>query len=315
MSDTELQAQAVRLHELAATDDGRGPIADALLATDGNELRELLATLDTQGDHRDVEWIVYQYLDSDQRTAVLGHIAEASGTWPECVRVVVDADDTLFSAINDSVYPRGVLYPGVLEFVALCGRCAPAIVVTARPEVLEDRLRRRLDGYGLVDVAVLSGRLGQLSTYDAMAARKAVNLEHLMALHPRDRFVLIGDDGQGDVMLARQAIAQWGDRLAGVFIHHVAQGPVTPVDGIAYFRSYLEAAVAAQRLELMRRSDVQTVARSARDGLASLQFDTPARERAAKVEFNQALELADVRVKPLPLPKAPPDVVLQPSAM
>ena len=313
MGDRDWQAEAVRLHTLAATDAGRQPITEALLATNGRGLHELLAALDERGDHRDVEWIVYQYLGEEQRAAVLSHIDEMAPDWPRCVHVVTDVDDTLYASINDKVYPAGTVYPGALEFLTLCGRGAPVIVVTARPEVLEDRLRRRLDGFGLSDVAVLSGRVGQVFSNGAMAARKAVNLEHLMALHAGDRFVLVGDDGQGDVTLAQQAIARWGDRVAGVFIHHVMSGPVTPVDGIAFFGSYVEAATAAQTLGLMTSSDVHQVAQGARAGLASVVFESPARERAARQEFNRALA-AGLDMAPLPLPDVPPEVILQPSA-
>ena len=316
MSDHDYRIEAARLHALAATgDEGRQRITDALLAADAAGLRELLDALDTQGDHVDLEWIVFILLDDAQRAAVLCRIAEAAPSWPRCVHVVADVDDTMYSSINDKVYPGGVLYPGVIEFLTLCGRDAPIIVVTARPEALEDGLRRRLDGYGLHDVAVLSGRLGQVFSNGSMAARKVVNLEHLIALHPNDRFVLVGDDGQGDVMLAREAIARWGDRVAGVFIHHILPGPVTPVDGVNFFGSYIEAAAAARALGLMTGRDVKQVARSARDELTAVRFDSASRERAAKQQFNKALDISGVGIAPLPLPDVPPDAVLAPSAM
>ena len=316
MSEVDYRAEAARLHALAATgDEGRQPITDALLAADGTGLRELLAALDTQGDHLDLEWTVYTLLDDGQRAAVLSRIAEAAAAWPECRHVVADVDDTLYSSLNDKVYPGGTVYPGALEFLTHCGRGAPVIVVTARPEALEDNLRRRLDGYGLHDVAVLSGRLGQVFSNGAMAARKGVNLEHLMALHPNDRFVLVGDDGQGDVTLAREAMGRWGRRVAGVFIHHILPGPVTPVDGIVFFGSYVEAADGARALGLMTRRDVKRMARDARDVLTSIQFDSPARERAARQQFNEALDVSGVRIAPLPLPDVPPDAILAPSAM
>jgi len=311
------QDEARRLHALAAAgEESRQPIADAILAASGDGLRRLMLALDTQGDHRDLEWMVYELLGDVQRDAVLAHIAAQSRDWPAERHVVVDVDDTLFSSIHDAVYPVGTLYPGVLEFLARCGGGTPVIVVTARPEgqagVFEDRLRRRLDGYGLTSVAVLSGRLLQVFTDAAMAARKGANLDHLMALHPVDRFVLVGDDGQGDVMLAHQAIKAWGDRIAGVFIHHVAEGAVATVPGISFFSCYAEAARQARTLGLLSARDAAAVACRARDELLAVTFDSPARERAAREAFNQAL-FGAARQLALPLPDVPALQVVAPA--
>ena len=239
----------------------------------------------------------------------LTHIDEQSAGWAAGVRLICDVDDTLFASINEPVYPGGARYPGALAFVARCGqtRGRPVTILTARPEgqggVLEDRLRRELDARGVAAATVLSGRALWLLGHEAMAAGKAINLAHLMALHPVDSFVLVGDSGQGDVALARQALDAWPTRIVAVFIHLVNPSLTTlksgeldhPDSRIVFFGTYVEAARKALSLGLMSQSDVAAVGAEARSELAGIAFDTPAQAVAAQTAMKIALSSATIR--------------------
>ena len=312
--------EAARLHALTRTDAGRRPVTDALLAARGRHLRHLLAAMDYPAGGRDLERVVFSYLDETQREAVLAHIGVESAAWPGAVRVVVDIDDTLFASLHDRVYPHGVLYPGALAFLTRCGGPtkygrggAPLTVVTARPEMLEPGTWRQLTRLGVPALAVLSGSVTSVATDGAMADRKAVNVEHLLVLHPKDRLVLVGDDGQGDLDLARQALAEWPSRVAAVFIHHVASAPPSPVAGVTFFDNYVDAAAQAAGLGLLQPGDVTRVAHAAHDELAGLRFADPAREWAARDAFNQTVMRLGHTGLVLPLP-ALPDVTVTPPA-
>ena len=53
-------------------------------------------------------------------------------------------------------------------------------------------------------------------------AHKGGRIADILAFHPELRFVLIGDDGQGDVLAYAEAASAWPERIAGVFIRSTA---------------------------------------------------------------------------------------------
>ncbi len=62
---------------------------------------------------------------------------------------------------------------------------------------------------------------------------KGERIAHILGFHPELRFVLIGDDGQGDVLAYAHAVEQEGERVAGVFIRSTAQGSLSAAEASA----------------------------------------------------------------------------------
>ncbi len=54
-------------------------------------------------------------------------------------------------------------------------------------------------------------------------AHKGERIADILAFHPELRFVLIGDDSQGDVLAYAEAATAWPGRIAGVFIRSTAR--------------------------------------------------------------------------------------------
>ena len=69
-------------------------------------------------------------------------------------------------------------------------------------------------------------------------AHKANRIAELLAFHPELRFVLIGDDGQGDVAAYSDAVAAEPGRVAGVFLRSTGPTSLSPAE---------EQAIAAMR--------------------------------------------------------------------
>ena len=253
------QEKLDHIRRLVAT---RGAVAREVLtamitATIGPDLPQLLAAFDDLGNHRDLEWLVYTYLNSRQRTTVLGHIAEQSSSWTPAIRVVSDVDDTVIASINDRSHPTGELYPGVITFLTQLGDDPGITFLTARLQgrfgVMEDLLRQQLLALGLPTATVLTGRIGFIATRRAQARRKAINLGHLLALHPNERVILVGDTVQGDVILANYALKTWPDRMVAVFIHLVGELKDRPAAGIVCFKDYEQAWQQAEERGLLQR--------------------------------------------------------------
>ena len=64
-------------------------------------------------------------------------------------------------------------------------------------------------------------------------AHKGERIAHILGFHPELRFVLIGDDGQGDVLAYAHAVEREGERVAGVFIRSTAPHSLSPDEAAA----------------------------------------------------------------------------------
>ena len=221
------------------------------------------------------------------------------------MRVISDVDDTLLAGRNDPIFPNGTLYPGAVSFLARCGQVgvghAPITILTARPEgrfgVMENMWRRALAARGVPTATMLSGSVRRALGHKSIVAGKAVNLGNLLALHPKDRLVLVGDTGQGDVALARQALDNFPDRVLAAFIHMVIPSRTTlrtDKSGIVFFGTYVEAAMRASELGLLSEADVASVVADSRVELAGVKFRTPEKAAAAKMAFDEAVEAFEV---------------------
>ena len=295
--------ETAQVQRLMVDDVGRASIIEMLLSSTGEDLRGLLDAVDASGSHRDLEWLVFSHLGSKQRDAMLRHIARQAKGWTPVVRVVSDMDDTLMASLNDPIYPSGVLYPGVLAFLARCGAGAPVTIVTARPEgrsgVLEDRLRRLLAARGVPTATVLSGSFRNLTSYNAMARRKAANIRNLAALHPADQLVLVGDSGQGDVKLARRVTQAWPGRVPAFFIHELMPSAVTmhrDEGAMLFFSTYVEAAAKAVTVGLLSQDDLAAVVDEAQADLAKIVFRTAAQAEVARASLSKSIMAAGLAI-------------------
>ena len=69
-------------------------------------------------------------------------------------------------------------------------------------------------------------------------SHKGERIAEILAFHPELRFVLVGDDSQGDVIAYAEAVTAWPERIAAVFLRSTAPGSLSPAE---------ERAIAAMR--------------------------------------------------------------------
>lgn len=270
-------------------------VRDAFLGAQGQRLRDLCLELNWLGDHHDLEHVVFEGLDPIMRADVLGHIAEQSRhvTIPE-LRILCDIDDTVLAALHERRWPRGTVYPGIVEFVRALdrgaadtpGRPGDLTFVTARPVgpggIVERYTRDGLAALGLPPHTVLSGSIWNLFTLGSIAVRKLQNFERERQLFPECRAVFIGDSGQADAFVGWAMRERDSEYLAAVYIHNVtdmddelratwAKRGVTVVD------TYAGAAIHAAALGLITAADADAVEIAVRRGI----LDQPERVQSA----------------------------------
>lgn len=249
-------------------------IRETLVSLTGAEFRDMKYLLNATGDRHDLEHVVFERLTEADRQAVLAHIAaEAEDAPSHDLRILCDIDDTVRAMLHDNRYPRGKVYPGVIELlVALdAGRAAEPsrpgdlTFVTARPEgpkgLIEQYTRNGLSGLGLPPHSVLGGSFLNLFTKASIKERKLQNFDRERALFPECRFMFLGDSGQADAQVGAEMLRRGPDFVVAVLIHEVV--PVTgdareelESAGIRFHSTYDDAARIAHRLGL-----IDTVAR------------------------------------------------------
>ncbi|MCL2316947.1 MAG: App1 family protein [Actinomycetia bacterium] len=319
-----VRARAGCLHALQAGATGlagQAGIVRLLLATHGGALTRLKNAVDAAPDHYDLENLVFGRLPSGEaREAVLAHIAReaeharpAHGQ-PREAKILSDVDDTAFARLNDAIYPKGALYPGVRAFWTALDHgptghttsLGDLAFVTARPGdrfgLVENRLRAGLARRGVGPHSVLTGGLVHLLSHESMAAGKLANIERYRELFPEYALVFVGDSGQGDVDTGRAMLRRWPRDVAGVFIHDVVGTPPQRRDeyadmGIWFFDTYVGAARLAHAAGLIPYSAVGDVARSAvREFLALRGFADPGRRETAWAALDADLAVAAAAV-------------------
>lgn len=223
------------------------------LSESGSTLTDLKLRIDTSDVGHDLLGLLTRDIDAPElRFDILKHFREQAVVPKDPrerpLRVVSDIDDTLYSSLKDSRYPKGTIYKGVLELYNAIS-ALPPIFLTARPELIASMFERlthkRLRRYGLEKPTVLSGSLQGLMGHRRMAEQKARNLINYTEMYPEFRFVFVGDSGQGDMALAEQLLASNESVIERAFIHKLCdthKGSRTSNPRIHLFSDYAEAA-------------------------------------------------------------------------
>lgn len=236
-------------------------------------------------------------------------------------QVISDVDDTLKSSggVNiggvalggiDVQYQRGVMYPGVEEFmlqISLCTRKDPTApppkvaILTARAEEFKAALELKessslaqafrkageaegVEQWGLGPV--LYGSVAEWIIQDRKGLRKFTNFERLLQQDPSGRimkYIYVGDTGELDQEAGETMLRDYAPFVKAVFLH-VVSGKLGPVyvpppkfiNGrpLIYFRTYVGAAVAAVQIDLMTPQGLQKVIASASRRLESVPRDS-----------------------------------------
>ena len=276
-------------------------IADVLVGLEGRRFHDLKYRLNAARDHHDLEHLIFSDLDEDLQDRVLEHIAEQATVDPTSdLRVLCDIDDTVRAMLHDRRYPRGTVYPGVVELLTELdhgaaadeGRVGDLTFVTARPGgprgLVERYTLNDLAELGLPPHSVLGGSLLNLHTKNAIAERKIQNMERDHLLFPECRMVFIGDSGQADGDVGAQMRRRAPDHVVGTLLHDVtgldeAARAAWAEQGVHVFDTYAGAAAHAVRLGLLTSEQAATVARATRQGLDSVALEIDQRRHLENV--------------------------------
>lgn len=242
-------------------------LVDLFRSTHGSNLSELKLAVDVATDGWDLLHILYNFVRSaDLRLELLEHFrASAAPGKPRQVRVVSDIDDTIYSSIKDKRYPKGTVYPGVLELLSALSPLPP-VFLTARPELVaslfERVTHRQLARYGIERCTVLSGNLPGLFGHRRMAEQKARTLTSFCELFPEYRFLFIGDSGQGDMALAKALLQANHPPIEQALIHKLGNfqpGSNSDHHLIHTFENYSQAAVLLGSLGYLSADQVREI--------------------------------------------------------
>lgn len=271
-------------------------ITDLLCSRTGTAFHDLKYRINSSRDYHDLEHLVFEDLEEDLRERLLAHVAEQALVDPTSdLRVLCDIDDTLRCMLHDDRYPRGTVYPGVVELLTALddgaaeqpNRAGDLTFVTARPGgprgLVEQYTRNDLAELGLPPHAVLGGSLLNLHTKTAIAERKMQNMERDRMLFPECRMVFVGDSGQADGDVGAQMHARDPGHIVGTLLHNVsdldeAERARWAGQGVHVFDTYAGAAAHALRLGLLRVDQARGVAAATRAGIEAL--DLTAEQRA-----------------------------------
>ena len=286
-------------------------VRDAFLALTGPDLTRFKSLLGAGPDHRDLEHLVYDVVgDVGLRADILDHIADqAAGVTVPDLHVLSDIDDTLRCALHDDRYPRGTVYPGVIElYRALdAGHAADPespgdlTFVTARPMdpagLIEQHTRRGLRELGLPPHSVLSGTFSGLRSHDSMAGAKIENFRRFRALLPETEVVFLGDSGQGDVEVGRRMLAEDPEAVRLVLIHDVVDTPADTraalrSEGIVVVDTPVGGALEAYAVGLVSAAGLASVADAAERDLARIRWSSPAQAAATTALVERDLAAA-----------------------
>lgn len=278
-------------------------IRNVIVASTGEELRQLRNVLNHSETYRDLPRLVFSDIDDPAiREEIIQHIATHQVPTNE-VKVLSDIDDTVFARLHDKRYPGKTRYPGVLAFFNALDRAPDGTgepgdltFVTARPGLLAGIVAsftsRSLRKAGIKEHTILTGSLLALRSHGHMAQRKLQNMRRYHQLFPEYGIVFVGDSGQGDAQAGREMLRELGKVVRAVFIHDIRQhdlqhSDVTGDDGITYFDTYTAAAAAAWQVGLISAGQALAVGEKAIADLEAL-VAIPPKVREARVAEHQA---------------------------
>jgi hypothetical protein len=177
--------------------------------------------------------VIYEKLDPVRRALLLELCADAGAAADEAkleeIGIVSDIDDT---AIPFRFHPNGLIaFEGATEFYDLLetgtdgkGERGDLHFVSAEPKILKvtrGRLEAAKLPYGTID----NRRFDQIhfvnhrAELDAIERSKVANITTWIALHPRQKFVFLGDTIQRDPEVYRAIAKAHPECVAAVFIH------------------------------------------------------------------------------------------------
>ena len=223
-------------------------LAKMFMTENGEPLTRLKLDVDRATDGYDLLHILYnRFQSADLRFDLIQHFLKDSAE-SRGLRVVSDIDDTLYSSLYDHRYPRGTIYPGVLELLSQLSP-HPPIFLTARPElpasIFERFTHHQLRRYGIEGATVLSGNLPGLFGHRRMADQKARTLTQYIELYPEFRFIFIGDSGQGDTAMAHKLLGRKPPPIERAYIHKLSDthpGAHSEHRSLQHFENYGQAA-------------------------------------------------------------------------
>lgn len=284
-------------------------IVDVLCSLEGKDFHDVKYRLNSSGDHHDLEQLVFRDIDDDLQDVLLEHFAEQAKVDPTSdLRILCDIDDTVRSMLHDERYPRGTIYPGVVELLTEldhgaateAGRVGDLTFVTARPGGLrgfaEQYTRDGLAGLGLPPHAVLGESLLNLHTKTAITRRKLQNMERDRLLFPEARMVFIGDSGQADGDVGAQMRVRAPEHIVGTLLHNVSglgedDRARWAERGVYVFETYAGAAAHAVRLGLLSLDQARRIAEGVRIGVAALDLSPEQRDL---IEGHLAADVATI---------------------
>lgn len=283
------KAQIIDALQLSSNHRDSMPAATGLLLSEqGGAFTALKNLIDTSGDYRDLQYLVFRLFNPDQRTQTLQHIAQQAVLVPEAGRKSIsDIDDTLYASLHDRRFPRGRLYPGVIPYhQAILGSQNPGegelVLITARPQVpghfLENATHQQLRSKGIgFRSTILSGSLRALGSHKQMAAKKRQNFHQYRCLFPEYRFIFTGDSGQGDAEFASMLMQEYPRQVEATLIHDVVQirqpqRRFWEQRGVYFFDSYPGAAYYLLDQGMIEQNGMERVAKQTRAELKTGNF-------------------------------------------
>ncbi|MFH1467878.1 MAG: App1 family protein [Pseudomonadota bacterium] len=245
-------------------------ILDILAPLDPATLAKVFRLIDQGSDEYDLDHLVYQDVDdAGRRARLLALLAVAGAAEAEAgtleIAVISDIDDTAAphhsrQGTKDYFYGAGTLFLALERGPSGAGQAGDLHYVTARPPLVLGDARGRLERAGMPEGTLDDGDLGQAIFRGAQGLEdeKVRDIERQLALHPAQRFVLIGDDSQRDPEVYARIRAAHPERVVGVLIHRVG-GEARAASETVFFGDYGEAADAAARWGAISEAQRQAV--------------------------------------------------------
>ena len=222
----------------------------------------------------DLQYVVLKDLIREHQIEVLQHFAlSALDIETPMIKVLSDIDDTVVAGFKDDRIPSSTIYPGAISFLTSIMHCSnksrnlsqnnlPVAFLTARPSGIRQslagytrrQLRKQTQGSALDSggVTVLAGSVSTGLNHSRIAKMKLRNFVLHKSLYPECKFVFVGDNGQGDALLARDMIEKYPDRVRGTFIHRIEDKEEEELEeSTQTFRTYAEATRMAFETDLL----------------------------------------------------------------
>lgn len=285
-------------------------ITGVFLATKGEHLTQLKNAIDGNGDHHDLQQLVFHDLDSkDLRGQLLQHFKAEAPPKAERVKVLSDIDDTFYANWKDDRFPKKTIYPGVRALYAELDRGAgrtpdplgDLMFLSARPYdragASEHLTREMMEKNGVTKSTVLSGDFAHLIGNESIADKKFDNWQQVGQLYPEYGSVFLGDSGQGDAIFGARAAATSGGDMRAVFIHNVthlddAAKADFATKGVFVFDTYVGAAAEAFKRGLIDKQGLTRVLEDAQHDFKGLSFSSGEQQAARQAELERDLAAA-----------------------